>query len=155
MSAVGRFEDLLHYGVWSIARHVHVLDAAGLLADQRVLWILGHVVNARALWLERLRDGVIGTPIDRAMAPSMIVDHAAQETEEWISWLRAGGQARLDDIVSYKNLHGAEFQQPVHEVVSHVVNHTTHHLHELSMLERAAGVVPPVTDLIAFFRQRT
>ncbi|MCU0331285.1 MAG: DinB family protein [Candidatus Kapabacteria bacterium] len=153
MNAIGSFEQLLQYGVWSMARHFHVLESAGLLSDERVQWILGHVVNARILWLERLRDGVVRTSIDRAMAPSSSIEHAASETDAWIQWLRNGGEDLLDSIVSYRNLRGEEFHQPVHEVISHVVNHTTHHLHELSMIERAAGVVPPVTDLIAFFRQ--
>ena len=47
---------------------------------------------------------------------------------------------------------GNRFNQPVWQLVLHVVNHGTHHRGQVSGFLRAMGHKPPKLDLVSYYR---
>ena len=123
-------------------------------ADRSVLGTLAHVYAADRLWLARLtgspHPGFV-TEQDRSLAalqagwPALI-----GRWKEWADGLT--DESVLADL-SYSDLKGNAWQQPVWKLVLHVVNHGTHHRGQVAGFLRSLGHVPPSVDLIRYYRE--
>lgn len=63
---------------------------------------------------------------------------------------RLGASGR---IISYRNLSGQPFSDPLNNLLRHVVNHSTYHRGQVATQMSQLGVKPPSTDLIVYLRQ--
>ena len=74
-----------------------------------------------------------------------------RQYDEWLGGLN-------DDAVhadlTYQDMRGREWTQPVWKLLLHVVNHASHHRGQVSGFLRTMGRVPAVLDLVAFYRSR-
>ncbi|MGA3043485.1 MAG: DinB family protein [Bryobacteraceae bacterium] len=118
-------------------------------ADKSVLGTLVHIFGADRLWLVRLQGespGVYLTEADYRM--TVLENEWPALYRRWKQW--ADGLTDDDAIaeVSYNDLRGNPWRQPLGQLVLHVVNHGTHHRGQVSGFLRAMGHVPPKLDLI-------
>jgi uncharacterized damage-inducible protein DinB len=123
-------------------------------ADGSVLGTLVHLFAADRVWLARVRglpNPVFATDGDRSLAA--LQDGWPQILQGWKDWAANLTDERAREQLAYSTLNGSPLQQPVWEVVLHVVNHGTHHRGQVSGFLRALGRKPPTTDLIYFYRQ--
>jgi uncharacterized damage-inducible protein DinB len=56
--------------------------------------------------------------------------------------------------VSYHDMKGNAWQQPLWQLMLHVVNHGTHHRGQVAGFLRSLGKTPPPLDLVLFYRVR-
>ena len=150
------------YTAWASGK---LLDAAAQLtaeeltrdfktADKSVLDSLVHVFAADRIWLSRIKGDSPFTfisPEDREFATLQ---------KEWPALLRSWKQwaAPLTDAdakakTPYRDIKGNPWEQPLWQILLHVVNHGTHHRGQVSGFLRAMGHTPPQLDLIAYYRQ--
>ena len=54
--------------------------------------------------------------------------------------------------LTYQDMRGNTWSQPVWKLVFHVVNHATHHRGQAAGFLRTMGRTPPALDLVAFYR---
>jgi uncharacterized damage-inducible protein DinB len=152
----------LDYSAWASQR---LLDAAAKLtpeelardfktADKSVLNTLVHVFAADRIWLSRVQGVTRATFIDPEDQDLGVLN------QEWPALQQRWKQctAPLSDqdalkVISYKDLKGNSYQQPLWQILLHLVNHGTHHRGQVSGFLRALGHQPPPLDLIAFYRQ--
>ena len=159
-------EDLrehLAYSAWASQRLVHAaseLTEAELLRDfetcrpQRARHAGSHLRRrprmARALAARLLRNTparpTISSPCCRRNGPNC----TASRTNGWTVWTDDAVRADL----TYQDMRGRDWTQPVWKLLLHVVNHATHHRGQVSGFLRTMGRVPPVLDLVAFYRLR-
>jgi uncharacterized damage-inducible protein DinB len=57
-------------------------------------------------------------------------------------------------MTTYQDMRGNTWTNPIWHLVLHVVNHGTHHRGQAAGFLRAMGHVPPVLDLIAYYRSK-
>jgi uncharacterized damage-inducible protein DinB len=144
---------MLRYGPWAIQQHMPLLEQAGLLDNERVLWIVNHVTFARRLWLERVRDGrITSSPTDVVDARAALA-RCTDDTAAWIAWLESVASDELNVDIRFVTLERERVTQSLADIVMHVINHSTHHTHELGVILRANGVAPTPTDYIVYSRQ--
>lgn len=144
---------MLRYGPWVLERHRAALLEADLLDDERVLWIYNHITFARRLWLQRVRDGRIRTSPRDVVPVAEAIERCVDDTAAWVAWLDSLAEDELSIPVSFTSLEGEDLTMSLADIVMHVINHSTHHAHELATIVRAHGHVPPSTDFIVFARQ--
>lgn len=150
------------YNAWANARVAGVL--AGLDPDRltmplassfpSVIATFAHLVAAEWLWLERWR----GTSppsfppwLDDPTLPDLLARLDAIEIER-AAFLDGLSDADLRDAVSYRTLSGEPYDQPLGDLLLHVVNHSTYHRGQLTTLVRQAGGTPVATDYVLFRR---
>ena len=99
-------------------------------------------------------EGDPATKIDDLPAPSDIEALGAVWPglhQRWIDW----GQS-LDDWAKSMTIRGrfGEFALPYWKLVMHLMNHGSYHRGQLATMLRQAGVKPPATDLMVFYRSK-
>jgi uncharacterized damage-inducible protein DinB len=157
-------EDLrehLAYSAWASRRLVHAaseLTAAELLrdfetSDHSVLGTLVHAFAADRVWLARLRGAArppYSTEADYHL--SVLQNEWPELYRQWDEWLAGLNDDAARADFTYQDMRGNTWTQPIWKLVLHVVNHATHHRGQVSGFLRAMGHVPPVLDLVAFYR---
>ncbi len=151
----------LDYTAWASHR---LLDCATKLseeeltrdfktADKNVLETLVHVFAADRLWLSRIQATPRSTfidPEDRQLAALTSEWPALQQ--RWEQWAAPLTDQDAQKQIAYHDLEGKPYQQPLWQIVLHVVNHGTHHRGQVSGFLRTMGHTPPKIDLSAFYR---
>jgi uncharacterized damage-inducible protein DinB len=161
--SVEDLRDHVSYSAWASQRLVHAaseLSEAELLrdfqtSDHSVLGTLVHTFAADRLWLTRLQKS------PRPQYSSEEDYHLSVLQTEWPEVYRQW-DALLKDLCdegawagfTYQDLRGNVWTQPIWQLVLHVVNHATHHRGQVSGFLRTMGRVPPVLDLVVFYRSR-
>ena len=122
-------------------------------ADKSVLGTLVHILGADRIWLARL----LGEPqppyaTDGDYSLASLENKWPAIHEGWRQWAAGLTDGDTSRVVSYSDLRGNPWRQPLWQLVLHVVNHGTHHRGQVSGFLRAMGHVPPKLDLIQYYR---
>ena len=155
-------ESHLRYNAWASAR---LMDAVKELsndelnhdfktADRNVLLTLVHCFAADRAWFHR----VDGTPranfvADEDRALATLQTEWPKYSQKWLELFAGETEDSLTRNIPFTDLKGKQHEQPLWEIILHVVNHATHHRGQVSGFLRALGKVPPQLDLIFYYRQ--
>lgn len=159
--SVDTLRTQLDYSAWASLR---LMDAATKLspeelnrdfktADKTVLDTLVHVYAADRVWLARVRGESRATfvdPEDRDL--TLLQTEWPALHERWKVWLRDQTGDAAARVVSYRDMKGNPYSQPLWQILLHLVNHGTHHRGQVSGFLRSMGYPPPALDLIAYYR---
>jgi len=139
--------SLFAYDDWA---NREVLSSLQALAapPARSINVLGHIVSAERLWLERLRVRKQTFPV----WPAFTLEQCKLEVEHlpglWKSYLTSLGEEGLSDSIAYQNSKGECFTSQKQDILLHVVMHSAYHRGQIAADMRAAGFTPPYTDFI-------
>lgn len=150
---------LLAYHGWAYAR---LLDELANLSEEQYLapcglffgnidGTLNHLAAVDRIWLARVRGEP--SPFDHLDA------WVSSDRAELRRYLEVGVTAwhqRLDDVgddalltpLTYHNMAGEPQQRPLLDIVSHLVNHGTHHRGQITTVLTALGHPAPKLDYI-------
>lgn len=120
--------------------------------DAETLRLFAHVVAAEHLWLSRID-----------MVKARVAVWPALDLEQ-IAALEHENRARLRELlgrpddsraqhVRYRNSAGNEFDNTVHDILTHVAMHGHYHRGQIARAMRLAGREPVYTDFIGFVRK--
>jgi uncharacterized damage-inducible protein DinB len=123
-------------------------------ADKSVLGTLVHVFGADRLWLARLKGEPPAAYLTEAdyRFPVLQNDWPALY-KRWKDWAAGLTGEAAGEEVSYRDMRGNPWRQPLGQLVLHVVNHGTHHRGQVSGFLRAMGHTPPKLDLVLYYRE--
>ena len=152
----------LDYTAWATRR---LLDTVANLSaedlardfktsDKTVLDTLAHVFAADRVWLARIQ----GNPPVNFISPKIGSYPFFRKNGRRSRNVGSNGPLQLTDQdvqakIAYRDLKGNSWEQPLWQILLHVVNHGTHHRGQVSGFLRAMGHNPPALDLIAFYRE--
>lgn len=114
-----------------------------------------HVWDAEQIWFTRLQGGNPTTWPSAAFHGTnkeMLAGFIKNSTDLAV-FMADKDRAFLDSKITYKNMKGLEFTQPVEDILFHVVNHGSFHRGQLITMLRELGFDKfPSQDLIAYQR---
>jgi uncharacterized damage-inducible protein DinB len=156
---------LLDYTEW--ANHRIVRAAARLEVDAYrrdlgashggVRGTLAHMLSAEWIWLERFKGNSPPKLIDEGEFPDVLA-----LKERWSAveahrraWFEGLKERTLHAPLQYRATDGRAFEAPLAELLQHVVNHSSYHRGQVTLLLRMLGARPVATDLVLFDRERT
>lgn len=155
------FQHLLAYHGWAYQRLLeslgHVDDAVyrapcGLFFGS-LHGTLNHLAAVDRIWLARVRQEV--PPYDRldvevAAGRVELATFLAQGVDAWRRHLAPLDAADLFRPLDYRNMRGEPQRRSLAEIVTHLVNHGTHHRGQASAAISAMGLETPAMDFIYF-----
>ena len=151
----------LDYTAWASNR---LLDAAAGLSEEElvrdfktsdkcVLDTLVHVFAADRIWLSRIQGVTRATFIDEEdrSLPALSVAWPALH-QRWKDWAAPLTDQGAMAKIAYRDIKGNPYEQPLWQILLHVVNHGSHHRGQAAGFLRSMGHAPPPLDLIAYYR---
>jgi uncharacterized damage-inducible protein DinB len=123
-------------------------------ADRGVLGTLVHVFAADRIWLARLTgqpNPEFITDADRSL--SVLENEWPLLHDRWKQWAHSLTDGDVETVITYKDLKGNQWKQPLWRLVLHAVNHGTHHRGQVSGFLRCLQCTPPPLDLVYYYRE--
>jgi uncharacterized damage-inducible protein DinB len=155
---------LLEYTVWAnhrVMRAAATLSVDDFKRDLRssfggVRGTLSHVLGSEWIWLERWKGLSPDHGIDEGEFADIIAlrDRWTVIEQHRDSWFRSLRPEALRESLRYRNLAGAEFEEPLWQLVQHVANHSTYHRGQVVLLLRQLGAKTVSSDLVLWDRDR-
>ncbi|MGM0906426.1 MAG: DinB family protein [Pseudomonadota bacterium] len=129
-----------------------------------IIGTLNHLAVADTIWLKRMStdlshhrelNALSRLPMPHAL--NTILYPKLEELAEYrqhldnlfLSLSKVVPENELQQIITYKNTQGIEFNKVLFSLLVHVFNHQTHHRGQITTLLSQAGVDVGVTDLLA------
>ncbi len=162
-SPLKELRELFAYNRWANDR---LLSRCRALSDDEFTRPLGgsfgslretwaHVLGAEWIWLERWNGASPpGFPTTWDLASWNAVYARWQEiTRDQAAFLERLTDQLLHTPVSYRNMAGTTFADPLWQLMRHVVNHSTYHRGQVTLLLRQLGHEAVSTDLVLYHRE--
>ncbi len=144
-------QKLWKYNNWANDRIFKTFDHFRETVPPGSIRFLSHIVNTQASWLLRLR-GEHSTIDAWAIHNLDECKHMHAEASAGYKKLLDNPADDLERIIHYKNSAGQSYQNTVHDIILHAMNHGTYHRGQIAMDMRQHGLEPTNTDYIMFLR---
>ncbi len=152
------------YNIWANAHFIAILntlddatlDKELVSSFPSIRKTLYHVWDAQGIWIMRLTGETLkGFPSkDFTGTTKEAFDLFHQSSLKLAELIKNIKEDSLIEPLKYKNLKGDEFTNNIHDILHHVLNHSTFHRGQLVTMLRQVGVTTiPSTDFITFCRQ--
>jgi uncharacterized damage-inducible protein DinB len=117
---------------------------------------LNHVYLAESVWFHRIQGSPNTRIADLESPPDLSALGQAWPAlhRGWIDWAQPLSDEDWQKPLTFRSMQGTEAQLPHWQILLHVVNHGSYHRGQVATMLRQAGIKPPGTDLIAFYRSR-
>ncbi|MBV8388175.1 MAG: DinB family protein [Mucilaginibacter sp.] len=146
------FVRLLNYDRYANLRILAVLLKTEEHAKAEQL--IAHLLVAQQVWLGRCihKPANINTlwPDWKADTFEQIINNNHQQ---WLTYLESLNDTDFEQPLSYKNLQGRSFETKLADILTHLINHGTHHRAQAGQHLKLAGTDLPGTDYILFTRE--
>ena len=75
-----------------------------------------------------------------------------ESNERWLNYINTHRLETFEEVARYTNSKEEVYENTLQEIITHVLNHSTHHRGQLALLLRDEGIEPPPNDFIIFKR---
>lgn len=120
----------------------------------KAVYMMGHVVAARRMWLFRL--GFLQEDTDLFTRQIGLAELPAQvEAMErlWLEYLGQLTDAEITRVFEYRSYEGDRYRNTVDDILTQLFGHSWYHRGQIAMLLRSIGAEPAVTDLVFWTRE--
>jgi uncharacterized damage-inducible protein DinB len=156
---------LFDYSAWANRR---ILDAAEGLSQEQFTAPAGldygslrgtlvHILSAETTWRERCQEGISPSSslVEEAFPTLASLRAQWEEAEQAMRAFLAGlTDEDLRRDVHYRTKKGVPYENPLWQLLLHVINHGTQHRAEAAITLTQHGCSPGDVDLIVFLRER-
>jgi uncharacterized damage-inducible protein DinB len=152
MDLIAGLSGELAYNAWANQVTLRSLLAARVAPD-RAEAVMGHIVGAEWLWLNRL--GHPGPEMDvwPSLPPGEWPSRLDDLARAWKDYLHGLTPEELGREVTYTNSNGETWSNRVADVLRHVVLHSSYHRGQIASLLGRAGEAAAYTDYIEWVRR--
>jgi len=146
------FIRLLHYDRYS---NLRILTALLQTEDHvKAEQLMAHLLTAQQVWLGRCIDKSANIT---TLWPDWKADTFEQminnNHQQWLKYLESLNDSDFERRIRYKNLQGDNFETGLTDILTHLINHGTHHRAQVGQHLKLAGADLPSTDYILFARE--
>jgi uncharacterized damage-inducible protein DinB len=136
------------YNAWANREVFAALKQSASSSMAQPWKLLGHILAAERLWLERLeRQQQTVSPWEE-LTPERCTAEITDMAERWNAYLAQLSPLALSKQVPYKNSRGEQWESEVQDVLNHVILHSAYHRGQIASSMRANSANPAMTDFI-------
>jgi len=124
---------------------------------EKTVQLMAHILAAQQIWLNRcsgLPQAAVKLWEDPDITTAGLSEKIKENEKAWVARLQDFTDEDWGKTIHYKNLKGDKWESTLLDILTHIINHGTHHRAQIGQLLKFAGVESlPVTDYIAYVRQ--
>ncbi len=145
------FKRLFDYDQYT---NLLILDLIGKTKNNaKACRTMAHLLASQRIWLTRSK---LESTDKFVVWPEWPVDSLKLQINEnhqsWVDFLETLNSLDFDKMISYHNSKGEYFEDQLSDILTHVINHGTHHRAQIGLYLKTEGIELPFTDYIAFTR---
>lgn len=145
------FVSLFNYD--HFANQIIVETIINANVSEKAIQLMAHLLAAQQIWLARCK----GTVADIALWPDWQAHQFKQLINDnhaaWVSYLDTLKVNDFEEAIHYKNSKGTAYQNKLSDILTHMLNHGTHHRAQIGQQLKFAGIEQlPNTDYINYIR---
>jgi uncharacterized damage-inducible protein DinB len=117
--------------------------------------LIAHLLSSQQIWLARCKgETATGNVLWPDWKAEIFKDIIELNHSQWIEFINTLTEEDMERNVHYKTLKGEPFDNKLRDILTHVINHGTHHRAQAGQHLKLAGFdkLPP-TDYILFVRE--
>lgn len=149
------FLKLLTYNSWANRRFIACLLGSTVM-NNKIFLLFSHLLTAEAVWLSRAQ-GENG-PVQHLweVYPNTILQQMLEENNQaWLSYVESlPDDSEFLREVAYHNTKGERYATRLDDIITHLVNHGSHHRAQIASMLQQEKVAPPVSDYIVYVREQ-
>lgn len=144
------FKELFEYTFRTNESVIELLITTDeVVPNERLVLLVNHTINAHEIWNSRILGNSCSTGVwDIRPADSL----KKQNELNYQETLRILNDISLYAEITYKNSKGSTYQNSVHDILFHIINHSTYHRGQIASYYKQEGGNPLVTDYIFYKR---
>lgn len=143
------YTKLFEYNLWANNEFSEVLRA-NQFQNSKILKLISHMANAQSIWLSRIKKETSSIGVWDEHTLKEALELLANSSQDWLDFIYSGDMDQ--ETISYKNSKGNEFESRLGDILTHVVNHGTHHRGQIAHMLREEDIDPPASDFIFYVR---
>lgn len=149
-----RLIRLFDYDFWANHTIMDVLEENREFEKrEKSLGLFYHIIGTHQHWYRRVTGKELaGMEIWPQLELSECSAHIEANHQRWMELLEKE-HAELDQLISYQNSKGVEFETMLSDIMHHLIIHGQHHRSQIAMLLRMSEIAPPATDFIFYTRE--
>ena len=156
----------LQYNLWANGKIVEILanvdeklfDTEIKSSFPTIRKTLHHIWDAEQIWFTRIKGQEATTWPSASFKGGNedLLKGFTESSKKLSDFIATKDRGYLDQVITYKNTKGAEFSNPIEDILFHVVNHASFHRGQIVTMLRELGFDKfPPQDLIAYLRQQS
>jgi len=146
------FTGLFEYNLWANQRLLGAIRQQQI-KDDAIFNLMSHIMSAQFIWLHRVEGLPTSSyPPWEVYDLNEIESMANESNARWIEYLNNYKLETLEEVIHYQNSVNKDFENRFVDILNHVINHSTHHRAQVSLMLRQLDIAPPQTDYIVFKR---
>lgn len=124
--------------------------------NNKIFLLFSHVLTAEEVWLCRVKG--LQAPTQRLWQiyqNDTLQQMLEDNSRNWQDHLETCSQKDLSRTIEYKNTKGESFTTRLEDIVTHLVNHGSHHRAQVASLLQQEKIQPPISDYIVYVREQS
>lgn len=143
------YTKLFEYNLWANNEFSEVLRA-NQFQNPKILKLVSHMANAQSIWLSRINGEESTFAVWDEHTAKEALELLESTSQNWLDFIYSGDLEQ--ETIKYKNSKGQAFESRLGDILTHVVNHGTHHRGQIAHMLREEDIAPPASDFIFYVR---
>lgn len=145
------FLSLFNYDKHASELIVNVILASD--SNEKAVRLMSHLLGAQQVWYNRCTNqNAIGGAIWPDWEAGALLPIITENYVKWNSFLQGLDAAGFEKPITYTDSKGNPYSNRLSDILTHVINHGTHHRAQAGVYLKSDGAPLPLTDFIFYIR---
>jgi uncharacterized damage-inducible protein DinB len=144
-----RFQNLFKYDAWA-NQLIWESIAQKPILNPKIETLFSHLLSAQKVWLNRCTNQAVMVNIWETTTNTK--ELMEQNNQQWQDFLDKLNDTDFDQIITYQNFSGIQFETKLSDILTHLINHGTYHRGQIVQLIKPEREILPQTDYILWAR---
>lgn len=118
--------------------------------SEKAVKLFNHILNAHHIWNNRIELTQTTISVWEIQALQDLKTFDKTNHEQTLHTLKT---CNLSETISYSNSRGQSFNNAIHDILFHIINHSTYHRAQIATEFKQGGLEPLVSDYIFYKRE--
>ncbi|MFC0183767.1 DinB family protein [Pseudarcicella hirudinis] len=147
------FERLFEYEHWANLKVIDAIEETRF-PNAKCMELLNHILAAQNNWLSRVRHEQTYMALWEMRDLFECIHLLTKVTQNWKQLIAQMDENEFHKQISYKTSLNETYTSSVAEIITHLINHSTYHRGQIVSELKGKIEKMPVTDYIAFMREK-
>ncbi|MBS1517825.1 MAG: DinB family protein [Bacteroidetes bacterium] len=147
-----KFIDLFNYEEWADTEIINAVEKIHA-PSEKILSLMSHVINARIIWLCRIKNIKSDTEVWKVYSKDELYDKHKRSAAEMLDFIKVLKEVDLENELKYENSKGEKFSSRLYEILFHLTHHSAYHRGQIVQLLKSSDAEFPYTDYIHYARK--